>query len=89
MRGPQLSTQVKHDATAHVFGASAAGATEAKDYRDFCADRTDEHAPRTGSERRKAWIRHHLAKIALLEHHQRVSDGRYIDRGRPEMLHIG
>jgi hypothetical protein len=64
-------------------------ATEAEDYRDFYADRTDEHAPGTGGKRRKAWIRHRLAEIALLEHHQRVSAGRDIDCGRPKMLHIG
>lgn len=64
-------------------------AIEAEDYRDFCAYRADEHPPGDGGEQRQAWIRDRLAEIALLEHHQRVSDGRYIDRGRPEMFHIG
>ena len=64
-------------------------ATEADDYRDFCAFRTDERPEGDGDEQRAAWMRHRLAEIALFEHHQRVNDSRYIDRGRPEMFHIG
>ena len=63
--------------------------TEAADYRDFRAYCTDEHPPGDGSEQRTAWLRDRLAEIALWEHHLRVSDSRYIDRGQPEMFHIG
>lgn len=45
--------------------------------------------PGDGDEQRKAWIRDRLAEIALLEHHARVGDGRYIDRGRPEPFRVG
>ena len=64
-------------------------ATEAGDYRDFCAYRTDQHPPGDGGEQRQAWIRDRRAEIALMAHHQCVSDSRYIDCGRPEIFHIG
>ena len=64
-------------------------ATEAEDYRDFSEYRSEEHPGGNGSEQRAAWIRDRLAEIALWQHHLRVNDSHYADRGHPvEPFHV-
>ena len=64
-------------------------ATEAEDYRDFSEYRATEHPGGNGSAQRAAWIRDRLAEIALWQHHLRVNDSRYVDRGHPvEPFHV-
>ena len=63
--------------------------TEAEDYHDFAEYRSEEHPHGNGSEQRAAWIRDRLAEIALWQHHLRVNDSHYADRGQPvEPFHV-
>lgn len=63
--------------------------TEAEDYHDFTEYRSEEHPSGNGSEQRAAWIRDRLAEIALWQHHLRVNDSHYADRGHPiEPFHV-
>ena len=55
---------------------------EADEYDDFRRYRDSEHPDGDGSTRRASWIRDRLAALALLQHQARVSEGRYVERGR-------
>ena len=57
-------------------------AAEADEYDDFSRYRDNEHPDGDGSARRSRWIRDRLAALALLQHQARVSEGRYVERGR-------
>jgi uncharacterized membrane protein YkvA (DUF1232 family) len=48
-------------------------ATEAGDYRDFCAYRQALQPQGDGAQRRDAWIRERLGALALFQHHARVN----------------
>lgn len=64
--------------------------TEAEDYHDFNEYRSTEHPSGSGDEQRAAWIRDRLAEIALWQHHLRVNDSHYADRGHATSLfHVG
>ena len=63
--------------------------SEAEDYRDFCAYRTEQHPPGDGQAQRSAWIRDRMAEIALWEHHSRVNDSRYAEGGSPGYFRVG
>lgn len=58
-------------------------ATEAEEYRDFCAYRDDEHSDGGSEQQRAAWVRDRVAEIALWRHHWRVSEGHYVASGEP------
>lgn len=65
-------------------------ASEAEDYRDFCAYRDESHPAGTGGEQRAAWIRDRLAEAALWQHNLRVNGSHYSWRGHAEApFHIG
>jgi hypothetical protein len=53
---------------------------EYDDFRQYCAS---ESPHGEGAERRAIWIRERLAALALLHHHQRVNESRYVEDGRP------
>jgi uncharacterized membrane protein YkvA (DUF1232 family) len=59
-------------------------ASEAEDYRDFCAYRNEAKPLGTGGEQRAAWIRDRLAEIALWQHNMRVNDSHYSYSGAPD-----
>lgn len=59
-------------------------ATEAEDYRDFCAYRNDVQPQGDGAQRREAWVRERLDALALYQHHARVNARRYVQGGSPE-----
>jgi uncharacterized membrane protein YkvA (DUF1232 family) len=60
-------------------------ASEAEDYRDFCAYRTEHGPAGTGDEQRAAWIRDRLAEIQLWQHHMRVNASHYSYKGHAEV----
>jgi hypothetical protein len=53
---------------------------EYDDFRQYCAS---ESPHGDGAERRATWIRERLAALALLHHHQRINESRYVEDGRP------
>jgi hypothetical protein len=59
-------------------------ASEAEDFRDFCAYRRIEHPAGDAVQQRAAWVRDRLAELALLQHHARVSDSHYVNGRTPE-----
>ncbi len=59
-------------------------ATEAEDYRDFCAFRTAAQPQGDAAQRREAWIRDRLDALALYQHHERVNARHYVDGGHPD-----
>ena len=59
-------------------------ATEAEDYRDFCAYRNAVQPQGDGTQRREAWVRERLDALALYQHHARVNARRYVQGGSPE-----
>ena len=59
-------------------------ATEADDYRDFCAFRDAAHPAGNGAQRREAWVRARLDALALFQHHARVNDSHYAQGGQPD-----
>mgnify|MGYP006168065663 CR=1 FL=1 len=59
-------------------------ATEAEDYRDFCAYRNAVQPQGDGAQRREAWVRERLDALALYQHHARVNARRYVQGGSPE-----
>jgi uncharacterized membrane protein YkvA (DUF1232 family) len=64
-------------------------AAEAEDYHDFNEYRSEAHPSGSGNEQRAAWIRDRLAEIALWQHHLRVNDSHYADRGHAiEPFHV-
>lgn len=65
-------------------------ATEAEDYRDFCAFRASENPPGDGTQRREAWISARMEALAAFQHHPTISEGHYVQSGQPdEPFHIG
>ena len=59
-------------------------ASEAEDYRDFCAYRSETAVAGTGDQQRAAWIRDRLAEIQLWQHNMRVNASHYSHRGHAE-----
>ena len=59
-------------------------ATEADDYRDFCAFRDAIQPAGNGAQRREAWVRTRLEALALFQHHARVNDSHYAQGGQPD-----
>ena len=59
-------------------------ATEAEDYRDFCAYRNAATPHANGTPLREAWIRDRLDALALYQHHAQVNARRYVDGGQPD-----
>ncbi|HEU4774858.1 MAG TPA: hypothetical protein VFS82_10135 [Lysobacter sp.] len=58
-------------------------ATEADEYRDFCAYRNDEHPDENGDRQRASWVRDRAAEVALWRHHLQVDRSHYAESGEP------
>lgn len=58
-------------------------ATEAEEYRDFCAYRKEENPEGSGDDQRAAWVRDRAAEVALWRHQWRVNDSHYATSDEP------
>lgn len=58
-------------------------ATEADEYRDFCAYRNEEHPDGNGDRQRASWVRDRVAEVALWRHQLQVADSHYTTSGEP------
>lgn len=58
-------------------------ATEADEYRDFCAYRNAEHPDGNGDRQRASWVRDRAAEVALWRHQWQVDESHYAESGEP------
>ncbi len=68
-----------HEVNPDAVRVDPAFATEAEDYRDFCAYRRQENIDGSGARQREAWVRDRAAEVALRHHQWRIDESHYAE----------